>query len=181
MIYGQPERFAVEWELDEDHYGTWMLGRIRYWVNGIQLGDWTPKTCLRDALGSLIYVVGDSGKRQHDELHRLPPTEAFDRLDKVFDTEDVNAKNFLGEEYARFRIELPPDEGFHGWQLYMTESGADARLLLGSWANDGRGSRFIKAQHLNKGEFDAIVARLQIELEEVWQRESDREKASEQS
>ncbi len=49
MIFGDPTRVAIAMELAPDDGGEWLFGRLCYWINGQQFGDWRRGNSLRDA------------------------------------------------------------------------------------------------------------------------------------
>lgn len=91
MLIGNKETFAVEYELDSNYGGNWMFGKICYWINHVQVGDYELGTSLRDVLVAMIFLVPDCGNREELNLCELPPEEVFFQLNESIygDTENV--------------------------------------------------------------------------------------------
>src|SRR5215470_5140722 len=67
-VVGEPSRFAVEYDLNENYSGLWMFGRFCYWCGGERVGDYELGTSLRDVLFQLEQIakhkfqLGEIGK-----------------------------------------------------------------------------------------------------------------------
>lgn len=50
MIHGETERFAIEWELDHDLAGHFLLGKVCFWAGNARIGDYDLGATLSDVL-----------------------------------------------------------------------------------------------------------------------------------
>jgi hypothetical protein len=82
-IFGDIERFAVEYALDDDHGGVWLFGKICFWVRGRQVGDYPLGASLRDALVAIEHLLRDRGQRENPRLFHLPARQVAEQLDEV--------------------------------------------------------------------------------------------------
>lgn len=172
MTIGDVTTFAIEWELNEDHGGTWMFGKMCFWIGGRMVGDYSIETSLRDVWLGFAHVVGDCGKRWHERLHAMAAESAFSLLNEaVYGTTASHNRAVLGEDYAKYWIDLPLDI-CAGWRVFMTENESEARLLIGFQAETEEKARFLFEQKLHPRDFTSVVVYFQRELEGIWQREA---------
>ena len=57
-IIGDPNRFAIALDLDEDYGGEWLFGRIGYIIGGVNVGDYDLGTSLRDVVLQMTFIIG---------------------------------------------------------------------------------------------------------------------------
>lgn len=74
MVFGNPERFAIELEFHSQSDGLWMNGRSCYWISSERVADFEIIDLLRDGLFSwekMSYYRNRSDK----EISRLSTQE----------------------------------------------------------------------------------------------------------
>src|SRR5262245_8260010 len=123
MEIGNRKSFAITVDLDQDYGGAWLYGKLCYWIDGIQIGDYQLGTSLRDVLFQMKYIVSDCGNRVGGALCTLPPREAFSRLDEeLFGTSEGESddQSELPDTPARFDITIHVDV-FDQWKAYLIE------------------------------------------------------------
>jgi hypothetical protein len=80
MLYGDKTRFAIEWQLDNNDGGVWLLGRVCYFLNGQRVGDWGLGTSLRDVLFRWERIVCDADNRINPRLSQLAPKDLWNTV-----------------------------------------------------------------------------------------------------
>jgi hypothetical protein len=163
MLIGKQETFAVEYELDKNHGGLWMFGKVCYWVNNIQIGDYELGTSLRDVLFAMKYLVHDCGNREGLILCELSPEEVFFQLNESIygDVENINAN--LPDTPARFNITLPIDV-FSRWKIYLIDCSYLSTIIF---KNDIEKS--VQCFQVKKGEFDDVINNLYCSLNSIYE------------
>ena len=132
MEFGDKKSFAVELSLDENYNGAWLCGKLCYWINGVQVGDFELGTSLRDVLFQMKWIVHDCGNRHGGILCELRPQDVFSKLDESLygSSEDQASNDFLlPDSPARFNITLPVDI-FDQWKAYLLECGDKSTILF---------------------------------------------------
>src|SRR5262245_35407037 len=112
MRFGDIHIFAIDVELDENYGGMWLFGKLCYWINGSQVGDFNLGTSLRDAYFQMKWIVHDCGNRDGGLLCTLPNNVAFLQLDSfLYDSEEVVNNHGVEppESPARFEVKIPID------------------------------------------------------------------------
>lgn len=169
MIFGDKNSFAVEAELDEDDGGTWLYGRICYWIGGMQIGDYDDVTILSDALHDMIWLVHDCGKRDGDVLCTMTAEAAFCAIDALLygsgDCDSGVESIQLGTP-ARFNIRIGVDV-FYGWKVYLLECGDTATVLLKK-----AGACEVQVITIPVGAFDRAIKAAYQWLDEIPNRET---------
>jgi hypothetical protein len=56
-VVGEPARFAVEYDLNENHGGEWLFGRFCYWCGGQQIGDYALGTSVPEPCSNRVFCV----------------------------------------------------------------------------------------------------------------------------
>ena len=167
MVIGNKNLFAVEFELDENQEGAWLFGKFCYWVNGVQVGDYELGTSLRDVLFQMKYLVSDCGNRHDEALCKLPPVEAFYRLDAALYESNV-AVEFpvvaipLSDTPARFEIKIPVDV-FDQLKIYLLECEDRATILYKKLDNND-----VMVSEIGIGIFDNVIKKVQIDLTALY-------------
>ncbi len=163
MIIGNTNSFAVAYELDENQEGTWLFGKFCYWIDGSQVGNYDLGTSLRDVLFQMKYVVSDCGNRHGEALCKLPPVEAFYRLDAALYEGSV-ALEFplvgipLPDTPARFEIKISVDV-FDQWKIYILECEDRATILYKKLDDTD-----VMVSEIDIGIFDNVIKKVQIDL-----------------
>lgn len=153
MVFGDKNRFAVAFELDDDPGGAWMFGRFCYWINGEAVGDWSRGVSLRDVLFQIKCIVGDQGKRSCPALLQLSREEIFRLIGTCLDEASDDLFHFISRDFlpARFDVCIPIDI-FDKWRIYAVDGGDESRIVYG----DESGSHVYEAK-LSLGEFDRVM------------------------
>ena len=171
MIFGARQLFAVEIELNENHGGAWLFGKICYWIKGSRVGNFEEGTSLRDVLMAAKWIEHDHRRREGGALCGLEPNAAFLAIDAAF---GVATQDMPGdvETPARFNI-CPEDVTFKGWRIYLVECG-DQEMILYKHANDASLSVGIMQRGVFEAAFHSAYATIDSwhEMEEgglsVW-------------
>jgi hypothetical protein len=164
MIIGDKESFAVEYELDQNHGGTWMYGKICYWISNYQVGDYELGTSLRDTLFAMKYLIGDCGNREGLVLCDLSPEEAFFQLNESIYGNLQKVDTNLPDTPARFDILIPVDV-FSQWKIFLIDCNNFTTIL---YKRDTEES--VRYFRIKRGEFDNIIKQLYINLESMYDR-----------
>jgi len=168
-IHGDASRFAVQWELNDDPAGHYLLGKMCFWVGNKRVGNYELGTALSDVLVNLTYLVGDCGNRRADQHCHLTSEDTFSLLQRgLFDPEPSLSHVVEEGSWARFNISLPVDI-FDGWRLYLIDCELRSRLLVGHWSEESDEFVFLMEGSLPIGEFDRVIIEFQRELEATWE------------
>jgi len=164
MIFGDRSRFSVCFELNEDHGGVWMLGKVCFYIGDIQVGDYEGGDTLRDALFAFENILKGSGRRRNDRLFALPVADLWARLDRVFFLDaDPEETRIANEEQWAWHLFIPKCESFDGWKLYLVENHEIARMLYGRPMDPGPRSVTLRA-----GEADEVLAAAAAALDRMY-------------
>ncbi|MDP1615217.1 MAG: Imm42 family immunity protein [Methylococcales bacterium] len=118
MLVGNKDVFAVEYELDEN-INAWMYGKVCYWINNIQIGEYDLGTSLRDVFFALKYSVYDCENRDGGRLCELSPQEIFYHLNEtIFGNNEYSGA--VLDTPARFNIGLQIDV-FDNWKIFLVD------------------------------------------------------------
>ena len=167
MEFGDRARFAVIVELDSNHGGSWLFGRICYWIKGKMIGQFDLGTSLRDVLFQSKYIDNDRGKRFCPDLARLPNNKIFNLIS--------SALNEVGDEiYQHIPKNFPPGrfdvcihvDVFDCWKVFLVEGEKDAKLLFCKLDTEE-----IDAAILFSGEFDRIFRNAYEYIEYIYDKE----------
>ena len=166
--FGSKSRFAVELSVNESHGGSWLFGRLCFWVSGSMVGDFELGASLRDALFQIEHILHGRQRRSNPSLMPLPATEVAAMLDDGLflgnnpSTEEVAVR----EEWWRHNV-TPPLDVFSGWKIFLVESEASARLIV------QHPDRSVTERSLDVGEVDQILAETQMALTELYEPERE--------
>ena len=80
-VFGERSRFAIEFDLDDEHHGAWMYGRFCYWCDGLRVGDYELSTSLRDVLFQLDEQAKYRQRRGNRRFSVMPAEAVFRLLD----------------------------------------------------------------------------------------------------
>lgn len=165
MEFGNRSRFAITVNLNEDHGGVRLFGRMCYWVNGQQVGSICEIVSLGDILTAMTWTVADCGSREHCKLFASTAEGAFYSINNalycVEGLEEVGVEAIAEEETpARFDVSLAVGT-FNGWKTYLVECGDKAKILYRKSGGD------VQEFVLSRGEFDVAIKATQ-RLIEAW-------------
>lgn len=79
MIAGHPESFGIEAELLEIH-GKWTYGRLRFWVGGVEVGDFDNTSDLATSARWGRTFLAASSSRTRPDLDRMSPEDVYQLL-----------------------------------------------------------------------------------------------------
>src|SRR5262249_35560197 len=79
MIAGHPESFGIEAELLEIH-GKWTYGRLRFWVGGVEVGDFDDTSDLATSARWGRTFLAASSRRTRPDLDRMLPKDVYQLL-----------------------------------------------------------------------------------------------------
>ena len=167
LLFGEKSRFAVEFDLDDAPGGEWMFGRICYFCDRNQLGDYVLGTSLRDVLFQLERIHCDAGRRSNPRLFAMPTEPLFRLLDSsLFGDQARSGDDRADEEqWARHSI-LPEVDVFETWKAFLVEDEESARLIVAQLHTDK-----IVELRLRHGEVDAVLGDVIRELKRIYARE----------
>jgi Immunity protein 42 len=101
MIFGNFEKFALEAEILKDS-GTWTYGKLRFWINGISIGDFEDCSDLASSARWCRTFLDASPRRIRNDLDNAPAADVYELLYgrfvqsvSVFDA--VSSKPWQGE------------------------------------------------------------------------------------
>ena len=153
MDFGDKDRFAITIDLNENHGGAWLFGRICYWIAGNIVGNYEEGTSLRDALFQMRYVYGDCGQRTCPALMQLPNEKAFELISGALRRGSSEIYEYLSDDFmpARFDVCIHIDV-FDDWEIYLIEDGANAKILYRNLDE-----RKLNAFTLKSRDFDAAA------------------------
>jgi immunity protein 42 of polymorphic toxin system len=169
MEIGNRKSFAIAVDLDQDYGGAWLYGKLCYWIDGIQVGDYKLGTSLRDVLFQMKYIVSDCGNRAGGILCALPPREVFYRLDgELFGTNEgeLDEQSQLPDTPARFDITIHVDV-FDQWKAYLIECNDNATILFKNTSDADT-----KVAQIAIGEFDSVIKEFYVYLKDLYSRET---------
>jgi Immunity protein 42 len=165
MLFGDKNFFAIETELETDYEGEWLLGRICYWVNSVQLGDFYHITSLRDALPMIKWIIHDKGNRDGENLCELNSEEVFNLLDEFLYKEGNWQQPVLPETPARFKVSIPL-ETLLEWKLFLIQCKGKERLIYKKHNNDDALEIV-----LDIGQFDEVIENFYQYLDDLHEKE----------
>ncbi|WP_077002788.1 Imm42 family immunity protein [Variovorax sp. KK3] len=170
-IVGYATRFAVEYDLDQEHGGEWMLGRFCYWCNGRRLGDFELGTSLRDVLFQLDEIAKFKGNRANQRFGAMPSPAAFQLLDDALfqATDFVEAHLAEDEQWARHKI-IPSVDVFDRLKGFLIEDDHMARFIFAEAPYTNVAERLLKP-----GELDAVLDDVRLKLNGIHEQEAGRQ------
>lgn len=147
-LIGEKKQFAIQFEV-VDVINQFVYGHICYWINEIQIGDFTSTTILSDVLVFLPQIVKDNGKREHERFFDMKKEEVCYLLggQAYFDSEEYE-EIALKETWARFNIELGLDV-FNGVIINLIDNEKKSRIVFSN-------SEDIFEIYLEKGVVDDV-------------------------
>jgi Immunity protein 42 len=172
-VVGEPTRFAVEYDLNENYGGVWMFGRFCYWCGGQRVGDYEMSTPLRDVLLQLdeIAKYNDRASRRFSTMSaslvlRLLDATLFEAA--LFGGSDPNNSRVAEEEqWARHKI-VPWVDVFDRWKAFLVEDERTARFIFAS-----KPYLDVREISLRPSEVDAVLDVVRNTLNGIYERESN--------
>ena len=127
MLIGNPSTFAVEYELNENYEGVWLLGKFCYWIQNEQIGDYNLGTSLRDILFQIESIVRFNNKREGKRFAHISSQEVFTLLNAALYGID-DSLTAMDEQWARYDV-CPLIDVFNNWKVYLVENSAQTRII----------------------------------------------------
>jgi hypothetical protein len=167
-VVGEPSQFAVEYDLNPNHGGEWMFGRICYWCDGRRVGNYELSTSLRDVLFELDGIAKYRHSRSNPRFSILPAVAVFRLVDAaLFGNADLNNAQIAEEEqWARHKI-FPAVDVFDFWKGYLVEDEKTARFIFAQGPYQD-----VAEFPLRAGEVDAIFDVVRSALDRIYAQES---------
>jgi hypothetical protein len=157
MMFGDPGRFAIEFEFYEVDFDIWMEGRCCYWISGQRIGDFGLSDSLRDVL-FLWERMSYDRDRTNIELSSLGTQELVTALysglyNTGFPTQEADELRGIEGQWLRHNIR-PGASAFRNWIIFLVDDGQTARCLYARFAEPLSTAR---EQQLKLHEFDQIL------------------------
>ena len=164
MIFGDPTRFAVAMEPYPDYGGAWLFGKLCYWINGQQFGDWELGNSMRDALWSITSIAKDNGCRGNCKLFHLPMQQPFDRIRATLHGKLEQPHDELEESADYYDIVVKLNI-FNDYEGLLIDCEEQARLIY-------RGPLLNLEEIIrHRGEFDVVILAVHTQLNAWYERE----------
>jgi hypothetical protein len=172
--FGDIAEFAVSYELDKNHGGTWLFGKFCYWIGGKLVGDYETATSLRDVLMLLRTVVADNGNRENADLFGLNYSEIYSRLDGALYGETTEQKSQYielanNECWARFQIDISVDV-FDNWKIYLIDCPPNTKIIYSFYSQQK-----VFEYKLKSGIFDKVITNAFNTLFDIYELEIAKE------
>jgi hypothetical protein len=103
-LIGRRDLFGIEYELNTSNDPLYLFGRLCFWFNGDQFGDFNAGVALADVQTVVTPIVKDAGRRKAPELWALSARDLFDGLLKAFREDRSEIAGIPVEMWDRFRI-----------------------------------------------------------------------------
>jgi len=148
MICGDPDRFAIEFELWKISEVPWVYGNFFFWAGGRRYGNPKDAVALNAAAGMAREFLVQSFDHQSQELYDLPTDELFD----LVGTPDEEAPI----EYSRYNVDEMGISSFDRDKdtfILVKSNDGEERLLWSSEKDDKIGE-----VRLSPGEFEHVVS-----------------------
>lgn len=135
MVVGHLDDFAIEWEIVES-VDTWLLGHIRFWVQGQELGDWDDLADLKGCR-NWLYSFAHTPQNRFEAALGLLHKEAifsllFDSVMPVIAGSATSAYPPFPNVETRFHISYLGMSSFDHFDILLLESSEWQRIL---WRN----------------------------------------------
>ncbi len=164
MIEGNPQRFAIECEIDE-RVDEWVLGHLRFWLCGHALGNWHDSVDLRGCHRWLRDFESVPRIRFEPGLFALSAKEVFARIYDPVMNRDPRLPA-IADAYDRFHISHVGMSAFDRYDiLLLTDEQGAERCLWRESGSDHLHECFLRRREMERiaGQFCAL-----LEREEWW-------------
>jgi len=131
IIIGNKETFAVQFELDDDCSGKWMLGKFCFYINNQMIGDYNMGATLSVVLNDFHYIKNDIIKQESSKLFNLNDRQILGLIVR-YCYDDFAIDSYLSENADPncFRISIG-DECMDAFFLYVVNNGQEAKIIYG--------------------------------------------------
>jgi hypothetical protein len=167
MVFGDPQRFAIEFVLDVPHGDVWLNGSAWYWIDGRQVGDVDLSVTLLDLMYLWEEMTDFAGMRDKAPDRHLSIKELIERSHRQWADREIGdeAEEIVDEHTVATQI-APSVEPFLGWTVRLFEEGEDARCVYFGGKEEGFGEC-----HLKAGEVDGVLRAAVSALHGLYERE----------
>lgn len=163
MVIGDKNRFAVEYELNEQYFGRWMYGTFCYWIRGEHVGD-KYSTILPDIIGDIDAILYNNGKRSCKTLFTAEASDFINLVENVT-SDDCSYNDLL------FRLKIKPHvDVFDYWKVYLVEYDCQSRIL---YYRDNK--QDIKEIIIDSSLFAEIIRQLASDLNDLYRKVTSEE------
>ena len=156
MIAGDRDRFAIEAEPEEPIDG-WVLGRFRFWLGGVAVGDWEDAADLRGCSHWLADFATRHVDRFDARLEHLPPADLMRILHDDVMCAPIPSRNeadAIASAYERFHISHLGMSSFNAVDLVLVATSDGSERCV--WRNARDGS--IGEARFARGEMATVAA-----------------------
>lgn len=169
MMFGNPERFGIQYVLTEGSSGILMYGKISYWICGRRVGRIDITTSLLDVLNYWDSFSRDAGHRTHPWLMSLDTRLLARTLycglyGHGCHVDEDYLDRAMEEQWARFDI-IPIVEAFTDQHIFLIEDDQIARVIV--YEYDSEDGSSYECQ-LRSGEFDEVLKAALTTLFEIY-------------
>ena len=167
MISGSKEQIAIENELNPNHGGVWLFGKMCFWIDGVRVGNYEEGTSLRDVMHFTTGIVKYCGRRDAGGLCKLCKDAAFEIIEgTIFGDGDSRFDLFVTDELLRQSpgtLQVKPGvDIFDASCVYLLECGEIDRIIFIERVGEP-----VRAIDLSRGLFGAAVTTFYEWLESV--------------
>ena len=159
MLIGDSERFAIEFEVDEEkladvQLSEWLFGRIRFWCCGQQVGRYENDTTIRDVAIESERLLMNEGKRRDETLASLSAVEVTRIILQALYVNHGQSDEQVRLDNERFgRLVVTPQvDVFDEWRMFLVEAERGGRLI---WQR--KTDEVVRECALREGEFDQVL------------------------
>lgn len=177
MIIGDPSNFAIEFELDEDCGGPWLIGTFGFWIKNDKVGDHDLVTTLRDVLWFIEVKVNSKFNKINKDFDNMDSLGVFELIDdSIYGyPESEKDETIVIENACRFDV-CPRVDIFDEWKIYLIEDSEKARLLVGKFLRgDDIYDYEVEEYFLELGVFDEVLKKTYETLFQWHQNELSKE------
>lgn len=109
-VIGEQKIFAIQYEIIEV-IDKLILGRICYFIEGMQIGNFDEVTILSDSFLFVPQIIKDNGNREHEVFFKMKKEKIYYLLGGQAYLDDYKKYEeiALAETWARFHIDMSLD------------------------------------------------------------------------
>ncbi|WP_216898385.1 Imm42 family immunity protein [Nocardia alni] len=158
VLVGDPQRFAVEYELDAAGSDTppshWIFGRIRWWCGNQPVGRYESSTAIRYVASAAERILRQDSGRHESDLVDLPAGEVARIVTEALFADNDRSDEQIAADGTRYGpyFVSPRTAAFDPWDIFVVESATHARLIWGQVDH-----RELHELRLRAGEFAQVL------------------------
>ena len=164
MLIGNPSNFAVEFELNENYEGVWLLGKFCYWVQDERIGEYDLGTSLRDVLFQIEGIVRFNNKRDGGRFIHSSAQEVYEMLNAAL-YGNGDSQIAIEEQWARFDI-CPLMDIYNDWKIYLVEHSLQTRIIYQNIMQQKVSEKILKPN-----EFENAIRKTYEAINEMYEKE----------